>query len=120
MNYASKAYPRTAIEVAKPGELKANLLVKAAATLHAARESWPDEPKRLDDALTYNRRLWTVLLDSLIKDDGGLPAPLHKSLKTLGAFVRETVSLMTKPKQRFLNNLININSRIAFGLRGRL
>jgi flagellar biosynthesis activator protein FlaF len=120
MNYASKAYAKTAIEVAEPRELESNLLLKAAAKLQAARETWPEERKRLDDALLYNRRLWTVFLDSLIKDDGRLPAPLHENLKTLGAFVMcETFSLMTKPKQKHLNNLININRRIAAGLRGR-
>ncbi len=31
----------------------------------------------------------------------------------------ETFSLMTKPKQKHLDNLININRRIAAGLRGR-
>lgn len=30
----------------------------------------------------------------------------------------ETFSLMTKPKRMHLNNLININRRIAAGLRG--
>jgi flagellar biosynthesis activator protein FlaF len=120
MSYAAQAYAKTAKQVAEPRELEASLLLQAAAKLQAAKESWPDERKRLDDALLYNRRLWTVLIDSLIKDDGRLPAPLHENLKTLGAFVMcETFSLMTKPEQKHLNNLININRRIAAGLRSK-
>jgi flagellar biosynthesis regulator FlaF len=68
----------------------------------------------------YNRRLWTVFLDSLIKDDGRLPAPLHENLKTVGAFVMcETFSLMTQPKLKHLESLIKINCRIAAALGAR-
>jgi len=120
VNYASKAYTKTAKEIAAPRELEASLLLQAAAKLQAVRDSWKDEPEGLSDALVYNRRLWTVFLDSLIKDDGRLPAPLHENLKTLGAFVMcETFSLMTKPKLKHLESLIKINCRIAAGLGGR-
>lgn len=121
MNYASKAYAKTAKEIAVPRELEASLLLQAAAKLQAADDSWTEKPDRLSlgDALLYNRRLWTVLLDSVIKDEDRLPAPLRENLKTLGAFVMcETFSLMTKPKQKHLNRLIKINRCIAAGLRG--
>lgn len=120
MNYAAKAYAKTAREVAAPRELEAGLLLQAAAKLQAVQESSVDKRRELGHALLYNRRLWTVLLDSLIKDEDRLPTPLRENLKTLGAFVMcETFSLMTKPKQKHLNNLININRRIAAGLRGK-
>jgi flagellar biosynthesis activator protein FlaF len=120
MNYASKAYAKTAKQVAEPRELEAGLLLQAAAKLQAVQASWADERRGLDEALLYNRRLWTVLLDSLIKDEGRLPKPLRENLKTLGAYVMcETFSLMTKPAQKHLNNLIKINRRIASGLRAR-
>ena len=120
MNYASKAYAKIAKEIAAPRELEASLLLQAAAKLQAVRDSWKHKPEGLSDALMYNRRLWTVFLNSLIKDDGRLPAPLHENLKTLGAFVMcETFSLMTKPKLKHLESLIKINRRIAAGLSGR-
>ena len=120
MSYASKAYAKTAKEVAAPRELEAGLLLQAAAKLQAVQESWKDKPAGLDDALLYNRRLWTVFLDSVIRDDSPLPTPLRENLKTLGAFVMcETFSLTTKPARTHLTSLIKINRRIAAGLRGK-
>jgi flagellar biosynthesis activator protein FlaF len=118
MNYASRAYAKTANIVASPRELEADLLLKAAAKLQAVQESWKEKPHGLSEALLYNRRLWTVFLDSMIREDCPLPASLCENLKTLGAFVLcETFSLLTRPKQKHLNNLISINRRIAAGLR---
>lgn len=120
MNYAAKAYAKAAKEVAAPRELEAGLLLQAAAKLQAVQESWKKKPVGLDDALLYNRRLWTVFLDSVTRDDCQLPAPLRENLKTLGAFVMcETYSLMTKPQPKHLTSLIKINRQIAAGLRVR-
>ncbi len=121
MNYASKAYAKTAKEIAGPRELEANLLLKAASQLQAVHDSWRhDKSSGLHAAVMYNRRLWTVFLDAVIRDDNRLPQPLCENLKTLGAFVMcETFSLMTKPQEKHLKNLININRRIAAGLRSR-
>jgi len=120
MNYASKAYAKTARETANPRELEADLLLKAAAKLQAVRSSWREERGGLDEALLYNRKLWTVFLDSVVRQDARLPRPLRDNLKTLGAFVMcETFSLMTKPQPKHLRSLIKINRNIAAGLRGR-
>jgi flagellar biosynthesis activator protein FlaF len=120
MNYANSAYAKVAKEVAGPRELEAGLLLKAAAKLQGIAESWKNKRADLNEALSYNRRLWTILLDSLIQDGNRLPKGLNENLKTLGAFVMcETFSMMTKPRQKHLDNLININRRIATGLRGR-
>lgn len=120
MNYASKAYAKTAREVVGPRELEASLLLQAAAKLQAVQDAWKEKPEGLDSALLYNRRLWTVFVDSATREDGRLPPPLRENLKTLGAFVMcETFSLMTKPKPKHLKNLIDINRRIAAGLHGR-
>ena len=119
MNHASKAYAKIAKETAPPRELEASLLLKAAAQLQAVRDSWRDQPKGLNAALLYNRRLWTVFLDAVTSDDNKLPAALRQNLANLGAFVMgETFSLMTKPKPLHLDSLIKINRRIAAGLRG--
>ncbi len=120
MNYASKAYAKMAKEVASPRELEAALLLQAAAKLQAVQESWKERPRGLEQALLYNRRLWTVFLDSVIREDTALPPPLRDNLKTLGAFVMcETFSLMTKPQPKHLASLIKINRKIAAGLRAR-
>jgi flagellar biosynthesis activator protein FlaF len=118
MHYASKAYAQTAKETASPRQLEANLLLKAAAKLQAVHESWRENPIGLNEALTYNRRLWTVFIDSVIDDDNRLPLRVRQNIANLGIFVMgETFSLMTKPKPDHLVSLININRDIAAGLR---
>jgi flagellar biosynthesis repressor protein FlbT len=119
MNYASKAYAKVAKETAAPRELEASLLLKAAAQLQAVHDSWRDKPHALNNALTYNRRLWTVLLDAVTRDDNRLPASIRGNLTKLGAFVMgETFALMTKPQPKHLRSIIKINRGIAAGLRG--
>jgi flagellar biosynthesis activator protein FlaF len=120
MNYASRAYAKIARETANPRELEADLLLKAAAKLQAVRNSWQDQPAGLDAALLYNRRLWTVLLDAVIRDDNKLPLKVRENLAKLGTFVMgETFELMTDPKPERLNSIIKINRGLAAGLRGK-
>ena len=120
MNHAAKAYAKVAIETASPRELEANLLLTAAAKLQAVLDSWRDKPTGLNDALMYNRRLWTVLIDALIREDNKLPAKVRDNLTRLGVWIMaETFSLMTKPKPDHLKSIIKINRGIAAGLRGK-
>ena len=120
MHYASKAYAKVTKETAPPRELEANLLLKAAAKLQAVYDSWRDKPRELEDALLYNRRLWTVFLDSVTSDDNMLPIPVRENIANLGLFVMgETFALMTDPKPNHVESLIRINCGIAAGLRGK-
>ena len=120
MQHASKAYTKTAKETVPPRELEAGLLLKAAAKLQAVADSWRDKPVGLHDALTYNRRLWTVFIDAVTQDDNKLPAPVRTNIANLGVYVMgETFSLMTNPRPEHLASLIKINRGIAAGLRGK-
>jgi len=121
MNYACKAYSKVAKETASPRELEASLLLKAAAKLQQAQDSWTNKkPAGLEDALLYNRRLWTVFIDAVIRDDNKLPKPVCQNLTALGMRVMaDTFSLMTKPQPEYLTTLININRGIAASLRGK-
>jgi flagellar biosynthesis activator protein FlaF len=118
-HYASKAYANVAKEVAGPRELEARLLLKAAAKLQAVHDSWCDKPPALSDAVLYNRRLWIVFIDAVMREDNRLPAAVRQNVLNVGAFVMaETFSLMTKPRPEHLANLIRINRGIAAGLQG--
>ena len=118
MHYASKAYAQTVKETAPPRQLEASLLLKAAAKLQAVHESWREKPIGLYEALTYNRKLWTVFIDAVIDDDNRLPLQVRQNIANLGIFVMgETFSLMTKPSPEHLQSLININRGVAAGLR---
>ncbi|MGD0025291.1 MAG: flagellar biosynthesis repressor FlbT [Xanthobacteraceae bacterium] len=120
MSYASKAYATVANETAPPRELEASLLLQAAAKLQTVHDSWRDKPPGLNDALLFNRRLWTVFIDAVSRDDNKLPKQIRDNLTKLGIFVMgETFSLMTAPKPDHLKSIIKINRGIAAGLRGR-
>jgi flagellar protein FlbT len=120
MNYASKAYAKIAKETAAPRELEAGLLLTAAAKLQAVHDTWRDKPPGLNDALMYNRRLWTVFLDAVTSEDNKLPGMVRDNLRRLGVYIMaETFSLMTNPKPEHLKSIIKINRGIAAGLRSK-
>jgi flagellar biosynthesis activator protein FlaF len=120
MNHAAKAYAKTVKETAPPRELEASLLLKAAAKLKAVDDSWQSGRIGFDDAVLYNRRLWTVFLDALIRGDNKLPSELRRNLTRLGMFVMsETVGLMTSPTRNQLKAIIKVNRGLAAGLRSK-
>ena len=99
MHYASKAYAKTAKESAPPRELEASLLLTAAAKLQAVHDSWRDKPAGLNEALLYNRKLWTVFLDAVTSEENKLPGIVRDNLRRLGVYIMaETFSLMTNPR----------------------
>lgn len=94
-------------------------MLQAAAKLQAVLDAWSEKPAGLSDALLYNRRLWIVFIDAVIRDDNKLPVLVRQNIMNLGAFVlAETFSLMTQPKPEHLTNLVSINRTIAAGLAG--
>ncbi len=120
MHYASKPHAKTARETAGPRELEATLLLNAAAKLQAVHDSWRDKPAGLNEAIMYNRRLWTVFIDAVMRDDNKLPRTVRENLTKLGMFVMsETFALMTQPKPSHIKSIIKINGGIAAGLRGK-
>ncbi len=120
MQNHTRTYAAVAKETASPRELEATLLLKAAAKLQAAHDSWDNKPSNLDDAVMYNRRLWVVLIDAIMSKDNPLPLALRQNLANLGIFVMgEIFSLMTDPQPTHLVSLININRELAAGLQGR-
>jgi flagellar protein FlaF len=95
------------------------LLLKAAFKLQAVYDGWTDQPQGLNEAVLYNRRLWTVFLDSVCDGTSHLPVHIRQNIANIGIFVMsETFSLMTDPKPAQLLPLININRELAAGLRG--
>ena len=121
MHYAAKAYAKVAKEVAAPRDLEAALLLKATAKLQAAYDSWDgNKPAGLEEALAYNRRLWSVFIDAVQDDGNRLPIAARDNITKLGAFVLgETFALMTKPQPQNLKSIIKINRGVAAGLRGK-
>ena len=70
-------------------------------------------------ALTYNRKLWTILVSSATDAGNPLPAGIKQNVANLGIFIfNHTLAVMTQPAPERLAILIDINREIAAGLRG--
>ncbi len=121
MQNAVEAYSQTAKIATAPRDREASLLIKAATQLHNVQEHWSDDQSdALDDALYYNRRLWTVFVSSVARRDNPLPLQIKNNIASLAAFIfHHTLMIQKEPAPEKLNTLININREIAAGLHGR-
>lgn len=118
---AAQAYQKTSQVAVSPRELEATLLMKAAARLQLIKDEWENSTlAEVDDALTYNRKLWTVLVTSVTNADNPLPDQIKNNIASLGVFIfKHTMALIVDPHPDKLNTLISINRSIAEGLRAR-
>ena len=120
MQSAAQAYGAVAKQIVNPRELEADLLLKAASRLQAIHDSWERETSGLNDALLYNRKLWSIFLTSVTSGEHPLPVAVRQNVANLGLFVmNQTVAMMSNPQRRHLGSLININRELAAGLLGR-
>jgi|SRR5215204_1531428 flagellar protein FlaF len=118
MQQAASAYSKVAQATQSPRELEAAILMKAATRLQTIREDWSGKRPDLFEALTYNRKLWTILVSSATEEGGPLPAAVKQNVANLGIFVfNHTLEVMTAPAPERLAILITINRELAAGLR---
>lgn len=117
-NAATQVYGKVAKDTASDRQLEADLLLKAASRLQAIRDAWDSNKADVQDALLYNRKLWSVFLTAVTGADNPLPAAIRQNVANLGLFVmKHTMSVAADPRPERLNSLININREIAAGLR---
>lgn len=103
-------------------ELEAALLVRAALKLKACQDEWGREghEARLDEALKFNQRLWTVFQSELSSEDNPLPEEVRRNLLNLSWFVdKRTFETLANPVTSNIKVLIDINRHIAEGLAGQ-
>ncbi len=113
------AYESGARSATNNRELESAALFKAARLLEEVRASWPAED-RLEEALAYNRRLWTFFQGELSAPEHPLPRALRVDLLRLSSFVdRRMIEVMANPSPDKLVALIEINRQIAAGLSQR-
>jgi flagellar protein FlaF len=110
-------------QTSNPRELEASLLLQAAARLQSVHDQWDHDAAaqtKLNDALLYNRKLWSVFLAEMTDVNHPMPRDLRQNVANIGIFVMShTVSMMQDPRPEQLDSLININREIAAGLLGR-
>jgi flagellar protein FlaF len=120
MQHAAQAYGNVAKQTSTPRELEANLLLKAAAHFQSIRDGWDRGTTELNDALLFNRKLWTIFLTSVTSEESQLPVEIRQNVANLGLFVlNQTIAMTSDPQPDRLGSLININREIAAGLLGR-
>ncbi|MFC5504931.1 MULTISPECIES: flagellar biosynthesis regulator FlaF [Hyphomicrobiales] len=116
--YASAS--RATQAVVSPRELEASLLIKAASRLQAIADDWSLAERDLDEALAYNRKLWTLLVSAVIAEDNPLPVGIKTNILSLANFIfNQTFKVAANPTREGLPVLVSINRDIAAGLRGR-
>ena len=78
-----------------------------------------DRDNKLDEALKYNQRIWSIFQSELSRKDHELPKKLRLDILRLAAFIdRRIFETMAFPEPEKLNIVININNNLAAGLRG--
>jgi flagellar protein FlaF len=101
--------------------LEASLLLKAASRLQAVKDSWDANRGNLDEALLYNRKLWTIFMSSVASADNPLPRETRQNVANLGLFVmNHTLSATYERRPEQLTPLISINRELAAGLMARV
>ncbi len=95
--------------------------MKAAARLQLIKDEWDETSfAEKDEALAYNRKLWTVLVTSATGAESELPQDIKNNLASLAVFIfKQTMNVLANPEPEKLNVMISINRSIAEGLRAR-
>ena len=123
----SEAYRQTRQKTAAPRELEAALLLAAAAHLQVVANSLTEERQlrycpTFRRAVTFNAKIWTILVTSAMRPDNALPQPMRQSIAELGLFVIGRTAhlfheLSANAAGEAVPVLIEINRLVASGLR---
>ena len=117
-NHAALAYQQTRRAVVSGRDLESMLLLKAAARLQGVKDGWPGRESELVGALTYNRKLWTVLIDLILKPTNPLPDEVKRNLANIAVFIfKQTIDIECAPDPEKIGPLVDLNRTIAEGLR---
>jgi flagellar protein FlaF len=94
------------------------LLLEAALRLQKIRDNWePRNTSDLNEALRYNRMLWTIFISTVTNSENPLPKPIRQNVANLGIFVlKHTIAILVEPKPEKISPLIDINRNLAAGL----
>ena len=101
-------------------ELEASVLTTAALMLQNVQNDWDasDRDARLDEALRYNQRIWSIFQSELAGSDNPLPRKIREDILSLSLFIdKRILEVMAQPVPEKLAAIINININIAAGLR---
>ena len=101
-------------------ELEARALSKAARQLEECVRDWdsPGRSERLDQAIRFNQRLWTLFQTELARPEHPLPLDLRVNVLRLSQFIdKRSFEVLGDPDPLKLKTLIDLNRQVAEGLR---
>lgn len=101
-------------------ELEARALYNAARQLEDCVRDWdaPGRADRLDHAIRFNQRLWTLFQVELAQPEHPLPLDLRLNLLRLSQFIdKRSFEVISSPEPSKLKALIALNRQVAEGLR---
>ena len=121
MHSATRLYKAVSEKIASPRSTEADLLLEAAIRLQKVQGDWDSRGAYdLDDALRYNRMLWTIFISTVTKAENPLPQAIRQNVANLGIFVmKHTLAILAEPKPEKISTLIEINRNLAAGLTAR-
>src|ERR1700742_4212674 len=121
MSNAANAYARTAQQSSSPRDIEAQALLMAARKLVEVQNDWKGLDKRMQSALLFNRRLWTIFMSAAESNDNPQPLEIRQNILNISLFVfKQTIEMQMNPDPSKLKSLIDINCHIAAGLAGRV
>jgi flagellar protein FlaF len=110
-----RAYESVSKATQSGREIEAAVLTKAAVKLKECQDDWdaPDRDNRLEEALKYNQRIWSIFQSELSREDHELPKKLRLDILRLAAFIdRRIFEALAFPEPEKLNIVININNNL--------
>ena len=115
------AYQRVENVTSSGRETEARVLTKAAVKLKYCRDNWnaADRRAKLDEALTYTQRVWSLIQSELLDENNPLPRNIKENILNLSAFIDKRIfNIQAYPEPAKLNLIIDIHLNLAAGLRG--
>ena len=115
------AYQNIERETVSGREAEARVLTLAATKLKTCQNNWgnDDSKAQLNEALSFNQKIWSIFQAELVKPENPLPENLKNNVLRLSAFIDKRIfDIMAFPSPEKLNIIIKINQNIAAGLRG--
>lgn len=101
-------------------DIEATVLTKAARKLKECQDNWnaSDREDKLENALKFNQRIWSIFQSELSREDHELPTKLRLDILRLAAFIdRRIYQTLAAPSPEKLTIVIDINNNLAAGLR---
>ncbi|MRR53111.1 MAG: flagellar biosynthesis regulatory protein FlaF [Deltaproteobacteria bacterium] len=100
-------------------ELEASLLTRAGLMLKGCQDNWdaPDRDLRLEAAIKFNQKIWSLFQSELSMPDNPLPKNIREDILNLSLFLdKRLFEVLAYPEAHKLTIAININLNLAAGL----